>query len=167
MRFNPIPPVVILLSLLAAPSWAAEAAADSAQPNPTLAERAASSIQTAVGSALNLVGIRYKRGGDSPDMGFDCSGFVGHVFREGMGLILPRTSREISQTGAQVRKDELQPGDLVFFNTMRRTFSHVGIYLGNNQFIHAPRSGGAVRVEDMRISYWAKRYEGARRVSTD
>lgn len=167
MRFNPTLLVVISLSLLAAPSQAAEIAVDNAQEKPSLVERATNSIQTAVGGALNLVGIRYKRGGDTPDTGFDCSGFVGHVFREGMGLILPRTSREISQTGEQVKKDELQPGDLVFFNTMRRTFSHVGIYLGNNQFIHAPRSGGTVRVEDMRAGYWAKRYEGARRVSNE
>jgi cell wall-associated NlpC family hydrolase len=64
-----------------------------------------------------------------------------------------------------VDKTELQPGDLVFFNTMRRTFSHVGIYLGDNLFVHAPRSGAKVRIEDMRASYWTKRYNGARRVS--
>jgi len=114
-----------------------------------------------------LLGIRYRRGGTSPENGFDCSGFVGHVFREGIGLILPRSAAEISKTGENVNKEELKPGDLVFFNTMRKTFSHVGIYLGNNQFIHAPRVGGQIRIEDMREAYWAKRYNGARRVAED
>jgi cell wall-associated NlpC family hydrolase len=79
-------------------------------------------------------------------------------------LVLPRSSNELSKSGDKVERNELQPGDLVFFNTMRRAFSHVGIYLGNGQFIHAPRAGGRVRVEDIRDSYWSKRYNGARRV---
>lgn len=133
----------------------------------SLVDRATHSIQNAVDGALDLIGIRYRRGGQTPEAGFDCSGFVRHVFQEGMGLILPRSAKEISKEGAVVKRTELQPGDLVFFNTMRRTFSHVGIYLGNNQFIHSPRAGGAVRIEDMRESYWAKRYEGARRVNAD
>ncbi|MBU0750816.1 MAG: C40 family peptidase [Gammaproteobacteria bacterium] len=127
-------------------------------------DRASTNVHNALGQALDLVGIRYKRGGSSPETGFDCSGFVGHVFREGLGLYLPRSSREISKAGDVVAKTELRPGDLVFFNTMRRTFSHVGIYLGDNLFVHAPRSGGKVRVEDMSDRYWAKRYNGARRV---
>jgi cell wall-associated NlpC family hydrolase len=79
-------------------------------------------------------------------------------------LALPRTSREISRTGEPVDKNELEPGDLVFFNTMRHAFSHVGIYLGDNQFVHAPRTGRAIRIEDLRDRYWAKRYNGARRI---
>lgn len=122
------------------------------------------SLQNTLDDALSLIGIRYRMGGTTPETGFDCSGFVVHVFREGMGLILPRTSRELSKVGEIVKKQDLQPGDLVFFNTMRRTFSHVGIYLGNGQFIHAPRTGSEVRIEDMRESYWVKRYEGARRM---
>jgi cell wall-associated NlpC family hydrolase len=114
--------------------------------------------------ALDLVGIRYRRGGTSEETGFDCSGFVGYVFKEKLGLLLPRTSREISKVGEEVPKSELEPGDLVFFKTMRQTFSHVGIYLGNNQFVHAPRTGQSIRVEDMRQSYWARRYNGARRI---
>ena len=128
------------------------------------ASRAAEGVHALIGQALDLIGIRYRRGGNSADTGFDCSGFVGHVFRETLGLVLPRTAREISQTGAQVEKSQLQPGDLVFFNTMRRAFSHVGIYLGDNQFVHAPRAGDKVRVADIRESYWANRYNGARRV---
>lgn len=129
--------------------------------------KAQAATQAALNQALDLLGIRYRPGGSSPEKGFDCSGFVGHVFREGIGLILPRSAAEISKTGEVVNRDELKPGDLVFFNTMRRAFSHVGIYLGNNQFIHAPRVGGQIRIEDMRESYWATRYNGARRVTEE
>ncbi|MFA7282676.1 MAG: C40 family peptidase [Sterolibacterium sp.] len=132
----------------------------------SLFERAGAKANEAVSQALDLVGIRYRRGGTSPETGFDCSGFVGHVFRQGLGLILPRTSREISKSGEVIKKNELQPGDLVFFRTMRQAFSHVGIYLGDNLFVHAPASGGEVRVEDMRTGYWGKRFNGARRIAT-
>jgi len=130
-------------------------------------DRATATAQDAIDSAMDLLGIRYRRGGSSPEAGFDCSGFVNHVFRDGLGLILPRSSREMSKSGEAVSREELQPGDLVFFNTMRNAFSHVGIYLGDNQFVHAPRSGGYVRVEDLRGSYWKKRFNGARRISLD
>jgi len=126
--------------------------------------QAGEGMQRLVGGALELVGIRYRRGGNSAETGFDCSGFVVHVFREGLGLLLPRTSREISRTGTAVGKAELAPGDLVFFNTRRNAFSHVGIYLGDNQFVHAPRPGQQVRIEDMRARYWAARFNGARRI---
>lgn len=128
-------------------------------------QAATQATQAALSQALDLLGIRYRMGGTTPENGFDCSGFVGHVFKEGLGMVLPRTAKEISQTGEVVAQDELKPGDLVFFNTMRRTFSHVGIYLGNNQFVHAPRSGGQVRIEDMRDTYWTKRFNGARRLT--
>jgi cell wall-associated NlpC family hydrolase len=130
-------------------------------------DRASASAQDAIDNALDLLGIRYRRGGSSPESGFDCSGFVSHVFREGLGLILPRSSKEMSKSGEVVSKDELKPGDLVFFNTMRSAFSHVGIYLGDNQFVHAPRAGGRVRIEDIRESYWVKRFNGARRVNPE
>ena len=122
------------------------------------------SLSQTLEGALDLIGIRYRRGGSSPERGFDCSGFVNHVFREGLGLYLPRSAREMSKSGEPVAKNELQPGDLVFFNTMRRTFSHVGIYLGDNLFVHAPRTGGSIRVENLDARYWAKRFNGARRV---
>ena len=128
-------------------------------------DRAANSIQDTLDQAMLMLGIPYKRGGSRPETGFDCSGFVTHVFEKGVGLILPRNAREQSKSGEQVPREELKPGDLVFFNTMRRTFSHVGIYLGHNQFVHAPRNGAEVRVDDMRDKYWTKRYNGARRVS--
>jgi cell wall-associated NlpC family hydrolase len=122
-------------------------------------------VESTLDKALDLLGIRYRWGGTTPEGGFDCSGFVRHVFREGLGLDLPRSSREQSRSGEPVAKDELQPGDLVFFNTMRRTFSHVGIYLGDNLFVHAPRRGGRVRIDDMTGRYWTKRFNGARRVA--
>jgi cell wall-associated NlpC family hydrolase len=110
--------------------------------------------------AMSLVGI------NSPENGLDCSGFVRHVFREVQGKELPRTSAEISKLGESVDKQDLQPGDLVFFNTLRRAFSHVGIYLGDNKFIHSPSTGGAVRIESMDLSYWKARFNGARRIET-
>lgn len=115
-------------------------------------------------SGLQYLGIRYRFGGNSAETGFDCSGLVRHVFMEALGLNLPRTAREMSQVGERVQPSELKPGDLVFFNTMRRTFSHVGIYVGNDQFLHSPSAGGKVRVESMSQDYWRKRFNGARRL---
>ncbi|RZI83237.1 MAG: NlpC/P60 family protein [Rubrivivax sp.] len=116
-------------------------------------------------SAMNFLGVPYKRGGQSTETGFDCSGFTRHVFENSVGLILPRRASEQANSPAliPVKQAELKPGDLVFFNTLRHTFSHVGIYIGDNKFIHSPRVGGEVRVEDMRISYWQQRFDGARR----
>jgi cell wall-associated NlpC family hydrolase len=114
--------------------------------------------------ALGLVGIQYRSGGSSAASGFDCSGFVGHVFREVLGLVLPRTAHDIAKAGKPVAKEELKPGDLVFFHTMQNAFSHVGIYLGDHRFVHSPSTGKKVRVEDMRGKYWVTRYNGARRL---
>lgn len=116
-------------------------------------------------ASMNFLGVPYKRGGNSAESGFDCSGFTRHIFEMSVGLVLPRRADEQAKLSslAPVKKTELKPGDLVFFNTMRRTFSHVGIYVGEGKFIHAPRSGQKVRVEDMREAYWAKRFTGARR----
>lgn len=127
-------------------------------------ERYTNSAQDLVLKGLELVGISYRLGGTHPDGGLDCSGFVQLVFRDAVGKLLPRTVREQSRVGHVVEKSELKPGDLVFFNTMRRAFSHVGIYLGDNHFLHAPRPGGNIRIEDMSQGYWAKRYNGARRI---
>ena len=115
--------------------------------------------------AMNFLGVPYRRGGNSAEQGFDCSGFTRFVFENSIGLVLPRRADQQAQTAGlqSVKREELKPGDLVFFNTMRRAFSHVGIYVGEGKFIHAPRTGGEVRVEDMRASYWAKRFNGARR----
>lgn len=115
--------------------------------------------------AMGLLGIKYKYGGNSPEQGLDCSGFVRHVFKEAWGTVLPRTSEEISRVGQRIDLRELQAGDLVFYNTLRRTFSHVGIYLGDDKFIHAPSSGGKVRIESMKVHYWKSRFNGARRIA--
>jgi cell wall-associated NlpC family hydrolase len=116
-------------------------------------------------SAMNFLGVPYRRGGTSEETGFDCSGFTRHVFENSIGLILPRRASEQARSPEliPVQQSELKPGDLVFFNTLRQTFSHVGIYIGDNKFIHSPRAGGSVRVEDMRQAYWQQRYNGARR----
>lgn len=114
--------------------------------------------------ALSMLGINYRYGGTSPETGLDCSGLVRYVFKEAWGTDLPRTSAEISRVGEKIDKVDLQPGDLVFYNTLRRGFSHVGIYLGDRKFIHSPSSGGQVRIEDMDVAYWKKRFNGARRI---
>ncbi|MCD6680454.1 MAG: C40 family peptidase [Burkholderiaceae bacterium] len=116
--------------------------------------------------SLSLIGVRYRFGGTSPDTGLDCSGLVQHVFDQALGFALPRRAEEMSRTGTAVARDALQPGDLVFFNTLRRAFSHVGIYIGENRFVHAPSAGGRVRVESIGSRYWARRFNGARRVAT-
>jgi len=119
-------------------------------------------------AAIDLLGVRYQRGGTSTDTGFDCSGFTRHVFETSLGLVLPRRADEQATAAGlvAVKREDLRPGDLVFFNTLKRTFSHVGIYIGDNRFIHSPRPGQSVRTEDMTFAYWAKRFTGARRVET-
>jgi len=114
--------------------------------------------------ALDLLGIRYKWGGTSPKSGLDCSGLVQFVFQEVTGVTLPRSARELSRIGDKVSLAELKPGDLVFFNTRRFAYSHVGIYLGDNRFIHAPRRGREVEVAAIDAGYWAKHFDGARRL---
>jgi cell wall-associated NlpC family hydrolase len=115
--------------------------------------------------ALSLVGIPYRFGGTSPDSGFDCSGLVFYVYQRGIGIALPRNTQRLSEVGASVLADELEPGDLVFFNTTGRAYSHVGIYLVEGRFIHAPTTGGTVQLVDIRDRYWQVRYDGARRLA--
>ncbi len=117
-------------------------------------------------NAMGFLGVPYKRGGNTFDQGLDCSGFVRLMYEQTVGLVLPRRSAEQAAATQPIEKSELQPGDLVFFNTLKSAFSHVGIYVGDNKFIHSPRSGGVVRVEDMRVNYWQQRFDGARRVDT-
>jgi len=114
--------------------------------------------------ALTLMGIGYRWGGNIPETGMDCSGFVRHVFHEAAGLMLPRRSEDMSRSTVSVGKEYLLPGDLVFFNTQRRGYSHVGIYLGDEKFVHAPAKGKPIRIDSMRERYWIGRYDGARRV---
>jgi cell wall-associated NlpC family hydrolase len=114
--------------------------------------------------AMGLLGVPYQFGGNDAQTGLDCSGLVRLVYEESLGKILPRRAAEQAAATDAIDRSELKPGDLVFFNTMRRAFSHVGIYVGEGKFIHAPRSGAQVRIEDMRTSYWNTRFNGARRV---
>jgi cell wall-associated NlpC family hydrolase len=116
-------------------------------------------------AAMNFMGVPYRRGGNTAEQGFDCSGFTRYVFEHSIGLVLPRRADQQAHDAglATIKQEELRPGDLVFFNTMRRAFSHVGIYVGEGKFIHSPRTGGEVRIEDMRQAYWSKRFNGARR----
>lgn len=115
--------------------------------------------------ALSLVGVRYRPGGISPDTGFDCSGYVCYLFHEVFSMNLPRTTDAMGRHGDDIARAALQPGDLVFFNTMHRPFTHVGIYLGDERFVHSPSSGGLVRTESLNERYWVKRWNGARRIS--
>ena len=114
--------------------------------------------------ALGLLGVNYKFGGNTPEAGLDCSGLVRYVFQEVTGVTLPRTSKEMSTLGARIQPSDLQPGDLVFFNTRRFAFSHVGIYLGDNRFVHAPSRGSEVEIAHLSHSYWQKHFNGARRL---
>ena len=115
--------------------------------------------------ALGLIGVDYRFGGTSPERGLDCSGLVRYVFQQVTGVTLPRTSQEISRLGQKIAVAELMPGDLVFFNTRRLQFSHVGIYLGEGCFIHSPRQGGEVEIVTLSKDYWQKRFDGARRLA--
>jgi cell wall-associated NlpC family hydrolase len=128
----------------------------------TVGEKASELVFTAMG----FLGVPYRRGGNTAESGFDCSGFVRATYQKTIGLILPRKAEQQAAATQKIEQTDLQPGDLVFFNTMRRAFSHVGIYVGEGKFIHSPKPGAQVRVEDMGGSYWRRRFDGARRVQT-
>ena len=156
---------LLLAAVVATASFTAHAAEQKpAEEGSSLLERYTNAAQDVILQGLKLVGVNYRRGGNDEDSGLDCSGFVRLVFKDTIGTLLPRTAREMSEVGQRVEGQELKPGDLVFFNTMKRAFSHVGIYLGDNYFLHAPKPGAEVRVENMDSSYWLKRYNGARRI---
>ena len=171
---------ILFLSLAAALNMPAWSSPTEEAPTTGLTERGlVSQIGTQLGAvkdkasgqaagmveqAMGLLGVPYRRGGNNESTGFDCSGFVRHLYEKSVGQILPRRAVDQARATEVIDREELKPGDLVFFNTMRRAFSHVGIYLGDGKFIHAPRAGKAVNVEDMRSAYWQKRFNGARRV---
>jgi cell wall-associated NlpC family hydrolase len=140
------------------------AASTESQAPTTTSSPYVETVREVIFYALSMVGIDYRWGGSSPQTGFDCSGLVSHVFRQIAGFVLPRDSYAMARVGKPVTLDDLKPGDLVFFNTMRRPFSHVGIYLGDRRFIHAPTTGKQVHVVDMTQPYWSQRYNGARRI---
>lgn len=161
--------LTVAVALFASACWADEPseppiASDAEDPRPASTSWPDHS-QELVFHALAFIGVKYRYGGVSPDTGWDCSGYVYHVFREAAGVILPRDAASMSGKGQPISRRELQPGDLVFFNTLKRAFSHVGIYLGDNRFIHAPASGKAVQISNMASEYWARRYDGGRRIA--
>ncbi len=160
--------VAALIACAALPAFAAESAAETTVAAPAGNSAPAGYFERAselAVQALALIGVNYKYGSNSPDTGFDCSGLVSHVFQQVAGIVLPRNSQSMSKVGEKIDKAELQPGDLVFFNTRRRAFSHVGIYIGDARFVHAPSRGREVEISDMHGRYWKTRYNGARRVN--
>lgn len=144
--------------------WIAGVATALAALGPAAAQSATDTLAAElVVRAMALIDTPYRYGGRTPS-GFDCSGFVSHLFSESAGLALPRRTEEMNRLGTSVRRGELQAGDLVFFNTLGRRFSHVGLYVGDGRFVHAPARGGRVRIEQMTDGYWVARYNGARRL---
>ena len=130
------------------------------QVRATVADRTSELVMT----SMAFLGVPYKRGGNDANTGFDCSGFVKSIYERTVGYVLPRLAKDQAAATQPIDRKDLQPGDLVFFNTMKRAFSHVGIYVGEGKFIHSPKPGAHVRVEHMEQSYWARRFDGARRV---
>ncbi|XZG71282.1 C40 family peptidase [Chitinibacteraceae bacterium HSL-7] len=169
MNSNRLGSVALLtLSLLLQPVWASPEPAEPAMAEasqPADAESTAAAQELLL-QAMGLLGVQYKWGGNDPQSGLDCSGFVRYVFQNAMNIALPHNALQMSQMGRDIARDDLKPGDLVFFNTLGRAFSHVGIYMGDGRFIHSPRAGKSVRVEEINLSYWKTRWNGARRVNS-
>ena len=175
MRLKASALALITVSLMAHSAWAAPASGND-DLDKLLADKGLMSQISQVGQslgnkaselvidAMGFLGVPYKRGGNSADTGFDCSGFVRAIYQQSIGLLLPRKAEQQAAATQQIEQKDLQPGDLVFFNTMRRAFSHVGIYVGDGKFIHSPKPGGEVRLENMGMDYWSHRFDGARRV---
>ncbi len=155
------PPVLVTPGFLA--QWSGSLTSQLSVARQSVGEKAGDMLTQAMG----LLGVPYRRGGTSEETGFDCSGFVRHLYEKSFGRLLPRRADEQAKATESIDRSDLKPGDLVFFNTMKRAFSHVGIYVGDGKFIHAPRAGKAIRVDDMRSAYWQKRFNGARRVQTE
>jgi len=171
---------ISFLSLALQPSFVLAGEGEAPHPapaveSPTLITSVSATVQSAANvvvkstqdvtdQAMDLIGVRYKFGGQTPDKGLDCSGLVKYVFERVTGVSMPRSARDQAKVGEKIDRDELQPGDLVFFNTRRANFSHVGIYLGDNQFIHAPHKRSTVTIASIDGRYWKKRFNGARRL---
>ena len=166
-----IPSLLLLVSVYATPAVAADDLGEFMNDKGLLAQisqvrnNMADKTSELVVSAMGFLGVPYQMGGNNVETGFDCSGFVKAMYEQTVGLILPRKAEQQAAATQQIDRSELQPGDLVFFNTLRRAFSHVGIYIGDGKFIHSPKPGAQVRVESMGVSYWRHRFDGARRVT--
>ena len=141
--------------------------APSGRQSPPSGSRASSGSQDEAGdlimNAMSLIGLSYRFGGNSPTQGLDCSGFMQYIFKRSMGITLPRTSAEMATVGQPVERANLKPGDMVFFGSGGRV-SHVGMYIGNDRFIHAPRTGRDIEISSMNGAHWKSHYITARRV---
>ncbi|HQU87428.1 MAG TPA: NlpC/P60 family protein [Denitromonas sp.] len=159
-----LPVAALLFALvLSGPVRATEDAGISTDPDSTPVSTG-TPISELIVQGLAYLDTPYRFGGNSRDTGIDCSALVQQVFQRALGLDLPRTTTELAKIGDDLKRAQLKAGDLVFFNTRRRAYSHVGIYLGGDRFIHAPSSGGKVRIESLNTHYWNKRFNGGRRV---
>ncbi|MEX3605405.1 MAG: C40 family peptidase [Burkholderia sp.] len=163
---------VVVIFLLAACSTAPQQSSTrtDAAPRITMPRGFPSFVDHSIGreeipiQAMSLVGVPYRWGGNTPDSGFDCSGLVRYIVSRAANVSLPRTTAEMSTRGESIEPDEIAPGDLVFFNTTGRPHSHVGIYVGKFRFVNAPSTGGTVRLNYLTDPYWAKHFDGIRRV---
>lgn len=167
--------MVAILALAAGPAQAAPSSAEDDLQRfmvdkgviarlDTMRERITDTTSELVVTSMGFLGVPYRRGGNTAETGFDCSGFVKAMYEQTVGLVLPRKAEQQAAATQVIDKHDLRPGDLVFFNTLRRAFSHVGIYVGEGRFIHSPKPGAEVRLESMNGSYWQRRFDGARRV---
>ncbi|WGK62935.1 C40 family peptidase [Halopseudomonas sp. SMJS2] len=157
--------LVLSLAVLAGCASAPQAPAPSAAvPSAPPAPPAAVSHDQLLFHAFSLVGTPYRYGGSSPESGFDCSGLINYVYRESAGLTLPRTTAGLSALPGTTSVKSLRPGDLVLFSTGGKRVDHAGIYVGDGRFLHAPSTGGRVRVDELDASYWQRAYASARRV---
>ena len=112
--------------------------------------------------AMGLIDTGYRFGGKNPEAGLDCSGMVAYIYNKAAGVKVSGSAADIARKGRQIEREDLRPGDLVFFNTRNAPFSHVGVYIGDGRFVHAPSSNGKVRIDQLGATYYAQRYEAAR-----
>lgn len=162
-----LPPLILGLAVLAGCSSAPQTTSVSLPPSSApgaLAATMSSGHDDLLFHAFTLVGTPYRWGGSSPETGFDCSGLINYVFRETAGLNLPRTTAGLSELPNTTPSNALRPGDLVLFSTSGKRVNHAGIYVGDGRFLHAPSTGGRVRIDDLQASYWQRSYKSARRV---
>lgn len=163
MRLS-LPPLMIALAVLAGCASAPQTTSIALPPASAPAASQTAAHDDLLFHAFSLIGTPYRWGGSSPETGFDCSGLINYVFRETAGLSLPRTTAGLSELPGTTSSSALRPGDLVLFSTRGKRVDHAGIYVGEGRFLHAPSTGGRVRIDDLQASYWQRSYKSARRV---
>ena len=162
MRLPVLLPMFLSALLLAACSGPAPRHEASTETIPQASRPVSAKGYEVVMYAMGLIDTGYRFGGKNPDAGLDCSGMVSYIYGQAAGLKVQGSAADIARNGRPVERNLLRPGDLVFFNTLKRPFSHVGIYLGDQRFIHAPSSNGRVRIDRLNDRYYAQRFEAAR-----